>query len=350
MILLSALLPAALALATSAPAPRSGSAPVFPPEYYVLNLGTLGPKGIGSSPGSVPLAIALDGTVVGASVIDEYSESVHAFRRDRDGVQHLLPLPGDPHSQACAIDGLGRAVGISYTLGRGLPRAVVWNGGVPNLLGTFEPHDANAQGLLVGEQSADGTPLTTRPVLWNGSGLVDLGDLGGSQGAATAIDGNRVVGLSTDAAGTVRAFHWANGVMVDLGTLGGASSRARDINGRGQVVGTAETAAGDRHAFLFKVTHQGQVTHRTDLGTLGGPSHAFGINDLAIVVGTSNGRAFRWRRDEGMVDLNDLIPADSGWQLAGASAINLAGLVVGHGMHHGLPRGFLLVPLRPRHF
>ena len=345
MIALS--IPLTLTIAAAPPAPQSR--PVFPPEYAVVDLGTLGASDIGSAPGSVPLALALDGTVVGASVVDEYTENVHAFRRDRDGMQHLLPLPGDAHSQAFAIDALGLAVGISYDLGQGLPRAVVWQGSVPTLLGTFEPHDVNALGQLVGHKSVDGTPLATRPVLWNGSGLVDLGDLGGSQGSATAVDGGRVVGLSTNAAGTVRAFHWSNGVMVDLGTLGGASSRARDINGRGQVVGTAQTAGGDLRAFLFKVDPQGQVTHRTDLGTLGGPSHAFAINDAAIVVGTSNGRAFRWRRSEGMIDLNERIPAGSGWQLAGASAVNLPGMIVGHGVHHGLPRGFLLIPLRPKH-
>jgi probable HAF family extracellular repeat protein len=37
----------------------------------------------------------------------------------------------------------------------------------------------------------------------------------------------------------------------DLGTLGGQSSHAFGINNRGDVVGDAETADGESHAFLF---------------------------------------------------------------------------------------------------
>jgi probable HAF family extracellular repeat protein len=40
--------------------------------------------------------------------------------------------------------------------------------------------------------------------------------------------------------------------MRDLGTLGGSFSVAFGINERGDIVGEAETAAGDIHAFLFR--------------------------------------------------------------------------------------------------
>ena len=45
-----------------------------------------------------------------------------------------------------------------------------------------------------------------------------------------------------------------------------------------------------------------------------------------------------------MVDLNTLLPADSGWVLLSANAINDAGQIVGEGTLDGEPRAFLLTP------
>ncbi len=56
-------------------------------------------------------------------------------------------------------------------------------------------------------------------------------------------------------------------VMHDLGSLGGANSRAASINNRGMVVGFAQTANQDDHAFVWDPS---SPTMR-DLGTLGGP-------------------------------------------------------------------------------
>jgi hypothetical protein len=40
------------------------------------------------------------------------------------------------------------------------------------------------------------------------------------------------------------------------------------------------------------------------------------------VVGDSDNSAFTWQASTGIVDLNDLVPADSGWYLTGAFGIN----------------------------
>lgn len=53
--------------------------------------------------------------------------------------------------------------------------------------------------------------------------------------------------------------------MVDIGTLGGSSGAASAVNGSGQVVGFGETANGQNHAFRW--TSEGGMV---DLGTLGG--------------------------------------------------------------------------------
>jgi len=43
-----------------------------------------------------------------------------------------------------------------------------------------------------------------------------------------------------------------------------------------------------------------------------------------------------------MVDLNSLLPANSGWTLTQASAINNEGQIVGYGIHNGATHAFLL--------
>ena len=68
--------------------------------------------------------------------------------------------------------------------------------------------------------------------------------------------------------------------ITDIGTLGGTTSSAYDNNEEGQVVGSAETASGERHAFLWE---KGVMT---DLGTLGGTkSSADEINNIGQIVG-----------------------------------------------------------------
>jgi probable HAF family extracellular repeat protein len=103
------------------------------------------------------------------------------------------------------------------------------------------------------------------------------------------------------------AFLWANGTLKGLRTLGGNNSNATGINEAGQIVGDSATATGRTHAFLWV---------NNSLGDMGGTMH----------------------------DLNDLIPADSGWELLSAAAINNRGEIVGSGIHDGQRHAFLLRP------
>ena len=46
-----------------------------------------------------------------------------------------------------------------------------------------------------------------------------------------------------------------------------------------------------------------------------------------------------------MMDLNGLIPTNSGWELMEARGINAAGQIIGWGMHAGHTNAFLLTPV-----
>ena len=119
---------------------------------------------------------------------------------------------------------------------------------------------------------------------------------------------------------------------------------AFSINDSGIVVGNALTSS-SRHPVLWN--RAGQIR---DLGTLaGGFGTAFGLNDLNQVVGYSttssnDPHAFIWSARNGIQDLNDLIPVNSGWVLVWASAINKAGQITGWGTINGENHAYLLTP------
>jgi probable HAF family extracellular repeat protein len=158
---------------------------------------------------------------------------------------------------------------------------------------------------------------------------------------------DQVVGLSFNTNDVApRAALWQAGAWHDLGTLGGTKGHAYAINDAREVVGAADTAAGQPHAFMFTVDASGNVINRTDLGVLGGGySYAYAINQNGAVVGTSDWRAFLWQNGT-LTDLDTVLPAGSGWALHAAWAIDDTGRIAGAGTHNGQPRAFLLTPLQ----
>src|SRR5262249_41372669 len=125
---------------------------------------------------------------------------------------------------------------------------------------------------------------------------------------------------------------YAQGVWgpSDLGTLGGSTSPYA-INNAGQVVGQSYTANYSAHAFLW--TAAGGMV---DLGTLAGGSSgspfsgASAINNSGQVAGWSytagsvSMHPFLWTATDGMIDLSTL-----GGKYAAATGINNAAQVVG---------------------
>ena len=92
--------------------------------------------------------------------------------------------------------------------------------------------------------------------LWQYNQIIDLGTLGGTYGAARAInDHDQVVGCSSTADGVAHAFLYDNGGMIDLNTWlppasGWVLTGANDINNSGWIVGQG-TLNGQTHAFLL---------------------------------------------------------------------------------------------------
>lgn len=320
--------PSALADANGRPAPQS-----TPTERYtVTDLGTLGGE-------SEARAINNVGQVAGFYRTGSGFDS-RAFLWEDGVMQNLGSLGGD-RSEAYGINDSGQVVGMSYT-SSGTFRAFRWQNGVMQDLGTLGGTHSSARainnaGQIVGMASTSAGPQ--HAFLWSG-GMADLGALDYGSDAYGVNESGQVVGYAQ--VGTVdpwemygHAFLW-NGSMQDLGTLGWAQSQANAINDNGQVVGhLVNDNQDDWHAFLS------QGGGMQDLG--GTQSVAYDINNAGLIVGESGGRAVLWDNGQRQ-DLNSLIPADSGWILSSARAINERGQIVGRGSFNGQTRAFLLSP------
>ncbi len=154
--------------------------------------------------------------------------------------------------------------------------------------------------------------------------------------------------------------------MVDL-TASSRRNVAVWLTDAGDVVGYADLPSSPpgciglacvQHGFLWR---HGLMT---DLGTLGGDpcNHAFMSNANGQVVGTSEAfcdgpgiHPFLWENEGPMVDLNTLIPEDSGAPLYEASNINERGEIVAGGLPAGCndPSScghvYLLIPCDKEH-
>ncbi len=354
-----------------------------PPRYTVTDLGTLPGDTVSNASG-----INSRGDVVGLSGLGRL-DTRHSFLY-RDGVitdLGLFDLIGS-HDGPVINDG-GQVTGVLKVVrasGRGFHlSAFLYSGGRMHDLGTLPGcslsigNGINGQGQIVGD--AMGGSVVEHAFLYSGGKMADIGTLPGYAGAvATGINAaGQIVGYSEPRSMFgMQAFAYDSRTrkMTALATPPGfTNSLAFGVNDRGQVIGGA---VGSARSFSDEGGHAvlwagGRVT---DLGTLPGLDSASGaaINNRGAAVGTAwsrpnrlsqfvndhpirlkpllplfeprmTSRAFVYRRGR-MTDLNALIPARSGWTLEAAAGINDRGQIVGHGLHHGQERAFLLTPVR----
>jgi len=306
---------------------------------------------------------------------------------------------GGGWSAAYAMNDLDQVVGISEAESGEIHAFLYSNGQMTDLdplTGLIsEPMGINNAGQIAGGVIA--TDGVVYPAVYDNGKVTIPGTLGGIGGGvlaglATAInESGQVVGFSYLPNGEWHAFLYGNGIMRDLGcpsSEGGACySYAIDINDYGQIVGGSSY---DR-AFLYSsgtmtyidppysssgraygINNHGQIAgyfYKEDTGrgffysqntfinfaAVNSPyTTGFALNELGQVVGGAfvwddhGCRVCDYRRhaimfDNGVVtDLNTLLPANSGWELVWAYAINNSGHIVGEGMMNGQTHAFLV--------
>lgn len=305
-------------------------------------------------------------------------------------VTDLGTFSGGTVSQGQALASCGQVVGyarFSNYNAHGIlwtPRTGLLDLGSISPASNFSVAQAiNSSGVIAGYSTYDYPPnLNSHAVLWIHQHVIDLGTLPNSLNSqAMGINNSgQVVGFSVP-----HAFLWSQtGGMIDLGTLpGGGYSQALAINALGEVVGYSDASDGSWHGFTWTqstgmqqlpelpgttsvsanaINRKGQVVggvtqigefgvlwdgnQITNLGVLPGQgwSTAFAINNHSQVVGWSGFRAFLWTEEGGIQDLNNLIPANSGWVLSEPTGINDQGQITGEGTINGQSHGFLLTP------
>jgi len=348
------------------------SAAAFPMQllaqhnYVFTEVPTLGgPIVYGNATGAKDKLLNSAGTLTGGAdtdIVDPFCSNApdcfagHAFTFRNGMLTDLGVLPGGFGSQAFWINDSGTAVGMSQigVLDPLIPnflelRAVVWQNGKTEAIGTFGGNDSVAQavnnrGQVVGfalnpiPDSMSMLPWSTEmhAFLWDKGALQDLGTLGGPDSWGMFVnDRGQVAGISypdsnlssgCDTAGNNHVFLWEKGRMKDLGTLGGSCSWPEGLSNQGRVIGWSNVA-GDttQHPFLW------DGTRLRDLGTLGGScGYATWINDNGEVIGvscTENDEtflAFSWKN--GVMTPLAPLPGDCA---SDARRINSKGQIIG---------------------
>jgi probable HAF family extracellular repeat protein len=337
-------------------------------QFDITDLGTLG--------GSLSYANGIAPGDLIAGEATTFQGVKHPVYWEDGTIVDLGSPPGFIVGESVAINASGQ-IAVN---GEGNPQsysAFLWEAGAWTPLGVLPGYmesiaeDIDAAGRVVGSSLTLGQP-GSGGFIWEDGLLSDLGTLGSSTRAYGIGDGGHVVGRSSiELPGdepAPRAFLWLDGQMSNLGVLDGEDfSQGIGVNAAGDVVGSSW------HLTIPQFFSADQATlwrdggaEIVDLGLTPGPEVCVGgfpfytdniataINIHGQVVGhaqcvASGGSlaAFFWE-DGVMWNLNDLVPAGSGWELLEATGIDDAGRIVGVGIAPGGDlRAFLLTPTEP---
>ena len=320
-------LAAALAVAASASAAAAAAVPASAATttYTITDLGSLGGGTANAR------AINASGEVTGGSTLSTGGTRAFLWRNGK--MTDLGTLPGGGNSAGRAINSSGEVVGHAIDSGD-FSQAVLWtpNSTTATKLGGADVVGINDSGEIVGGVAGvSAGPVGDRTSLPVPPGFITCSPAGINNNGQ--VLGNCEV---TNVTGDWHGVVWTNGTPTVLPTLGGTVATsattlplATAINNNGQVVGTAVTSTGAVDGFSWS---NGKIT---DLGPAFAPA---AINDNGVIVG---GQFI----DSGgtLHNLNNLIPAGSGYQIQSATGINDNGQIVANATDTGTSQNHALL-------
>jgi probable HAF family extracellular repeat protein len=262
-------------------------------------------------------ALSGDGTVMAANYGGEI------YRWTAAGGFEDLGL-GDTYSSSIGISRDGSTIISGYIGSDGFSRPALWNGS--GLVDLGHPHNgcttignswgsgygvsgngSIAVGLAWTCTDAEGFEWTAK------TGNLSLGHPAGSRSSrasAISANGKTIVGFWEDPTGPRRPVRWVGGkhdLFLGAKTIGEATA----VNGNGtQIVGQSLDASGTEVAFFYS-DNRGLITLGTLSHATGDQSIANGISDNGRVVGwsgnLSGGEAFTWTSPSGMKRLASVL-------------------------------------------
>jgi probable HAF family extracellular repeat protein len=305
-----------------------------------------------------------------------------------------------------AINSLGQAAGGSPNANFEEQATLFSNGKLTNLntlgAGYSLANAINASGQVAGIEttSCDEPCAEFHAFLYSNGKMTNIENSSlfpaGSQAYGINSSG-QVVGVGFITAGNFHAFLYSGGKMVDINPFNGGQSRALSINDSGEIIGSVCCINGSSTNALTWLYANGKFTNLSQtntglfinnngqiVGTTGGdgalysngvwtdlhayqdpsgslhPTEATGINNKGQIVGfafthvkakcgscsppdDNTGLIFT---SSGWVNLNTLIPANSGFTITEAVAINDAGQIVADAKTttNSVPHAVLLTP------
>lgn len=305
-----------------------------------------------------PTAINDRGDIVGTC------GQVACIRRAADRTWRSIGTLGGHESMPLAIDSTGRVVGSSATEPSVGTHAFRYSGilgsplvditkefvGNETILASQAVSIADS-GFIAGNVTL-GTLFTHAFLSINGVGQ-DLGTLPGTSAsyAAKVNNAGTVVGYSNSVGGLPSAFIRPPGAtgMSEIPQLSGRLSTAMDINSAGTVVGIqwpGKSIADPYYGFIYSKNPQTGVETFTDIKDINNQFVLVNaVNNLGEVVGTKSSGAFVYSNGT-LRDLNQLLPANSGWFIDGGTTINNLGQIIGQGLLNGQRQAVLLTPVQ----